>query len=225
MPRPWQWGTTEQALKVTMIALADRLPQSADAAYLYGNTPDNEGPVLKAGLDLYENRPVSALYLCGVAEYRAKPDSPIAYAGAPAWRTWLREQDVRDEDIRDIEGPPKGVVSHTGTEAQRLILLAKKEGWENLFIVAPPFHMPRCLINTVSMAIRHEASVRIYCVPGRPDPWHESAVHSQGLTSGKRIDLIDGEWQRINTWYDNDLDLEPADKILKYLAWRDSETA
>lgn len=221
---PWA-PSIGAALKLKSVSLADTLPAVvAEAAYLFGNTPDNEESVLRGGIAVTGKKlQAVGLYLCGGDPYRATPDGPIAYAGFNAWRERLLETDwTLEQFIHEV--PRSQNPWHTGTEAREFIKLAKHYRWKRALLIAPPFHMLRAFLNAVSQAIRQDVSVRLYCAPGPAQPWHEKALYSQGFVTQARIDLEDGEWERITRWYGNDLDLVPYEEVMSYLRWRDSDT-
>jgi hypothetical protein len=220
MPKEWQWGTIDEALKVHVLALADTSPKKvAPAANVHGNTPQNELSPLCGALQLYNAGKVTDLYLCGGEEYRNNPEGPVAYSGFSKWKWWLAANGVAEDKIHEIERPQP---SHTGTEAQRFVRKAKEEGWKHAFVVAPPFQITRALVNNITFIIRYNVDLKVYAAPGPAEPWHEHALHSQGVQTLMRIDSVIGEWKRLNTWYDNELDLVSAEEVLNYLERRDN---
>jgi len=55
-----------------------------------------------------------------------------------------------------------------------------------------------------------------------PSPWHETVLHSWGRVTAPRIELIDGERERMLKRYGNKYDLCDLKDILGYLARRDA---
>ena len=217
-----EWAPdTEHMLRYYATAWGDIPPKEADVAELLAETPDHELSVLERGLELYQSGRVPKLTVYGIPEYRTKPENPVAYAGESAWRKWLVERGVRDEDVISIEGPPPGVTPHTGTEAQKFALLAKERGWKTAFTVAPRDHTPRAFLNVITFILRFDVELKAYAICGTDQPWHEVALHSQGETRKTRIELVDGEYDRIRREYDNEYDLVRCLPALAYLKWRD----
>lgn len=177
-------------------------------------------PILQGGLTLMKEGRVRALHMCGGGPYRATPESPVAFAGFPAWHEWFKLHGVIPDQV--IEIPRLSHPWHTGAEAREFIKLAKQKRWERVFIVAPPFHITRCLANAVTFAKRLDVKVRIYCIPGPADPWHENTLYAQGKERLARLDSVASEYKKLDEFYDNDLDLISAREVLEYLAWRDS---
>jgi hypothetical protein len=220
MAEAWQWGTTEEALKVHVLALADTRPAGkVPAALIHGNTPQNEISPLEGALRVWMGDEADDLYLCGGEEYRNPPGGPVAYRGFTAWKGWLVARGVRAENIRPNNQP--GPILHTGTEAQSFIKLAKQMGWGTALIVATPLQITRSLVNNITFIKRFNVDLKVYAVPGPPEPWHELALHSQGQQTLTRLDSVVAEWRRLNSWYNNELDLVSAREVLEYLEWRD----
>lgn len=216
-----QWAPSIEAeLKLWGVALADTVPNRADAAYLFGNTPDNELSVLQKGVQLMRPERVRGLYLCGGKPYRAALDSPIAYAGFEVWKSWLVTHGVYEGYIHEI--PRLAPIWHTGTEARELVRFADKNSWSKVFIAAPWFHMPRAFVNTVSQIVQQDVRMRVFCTPGPSQPFFENALHSQGHVTNRRINLVNGERDRMNRLYGNELDLVTYAEVMSYLRWRDT---
>ena len=198
--------------------MADDQRIQAPVANVHGNTPQNELSPIRGAAQLYRVGRVTDLYLCGGEEYRATPQSPIAYSGYSSWRDQLMDRGVLSRNIHAIDRPHP---SHTGTEAQHFVRLAQERGWRKAFVIAPPLQILRAFVNNVTFVIRFDVHLKVYAHPGPPQPWHEQALHSQGGQTLTRLDSVIGEWERLNTWYDNEYDLVAAQKVLEYLAWRD----
>jgi len=214
--------TALDVLRLAIVALADEEPEggTAPAAYLYGHTPDNETSLIKKGSELYNQEQIKEILICGGGPYRApgKPEAPIAYSGEHIWRHLLVRECVQQKDITSIARPE---LSHTGTEAERLILYAKTQAWSDIFIVALPIHMPRAFANTVTQALRLYPSLRIWCKPGAVLPYADEAVSSQGMVLGARlIQGIEAEFERWNAIWNNPLDIAPPEPIIEYLLTR-----
>jgi hypothetical protein len=71
----------------------------------------------------------------------------------------------------------------------------------------------------VTAALREYPSLKLYSVPGAPQPWDEVVTHSQGTLQGTRAELIAEEQKRIDR-YTAQGDLLPRESILEYLRTR-----
>ena len=72
----------------------------------------------------------------------------------------------------------------------------------------------------VTAALQEYPALKLYSVPGAPQPWDEIVTHSQGKLRGTRAELIAAEQKRIEK-YTTQGDLAPRAAILKYLRARD----
>lgn len=187
-------------------------PENVDAAYLFGETADNEMSVLKRAFDVYWGEWTSRVVIPGIG--------PIAgYPGCSAWRTRLMGLGIPPESIL-LAGSETQAVSNCYTEAMHFVALAKASGWKRAAVIAPHFHLPRCFITMVSGALQDYPALRLYAVPGVPLPWQETVVHNQGVLNASRADLIATEFERI-VRYTEKGDLLPVERILEYLDARD----
>ena len=89
-----------------------------------------------------------------------------------------------------------------------------------LIVVSSPFHQERAFITMVTAALRQYPSLKLYSVPGAPQPWDEVVTHSQGTLQGTRAELIAEEQKRIEKYIAQG-DLLPCEIILEYLRKRD----
>lgn len=215
---PW---SALDVFRLLTVALADEEPWGVvPAAYLFGHTPDNEDSLLVRGAELFDQRKIRQILLCGGGPYRTprSPEAPIAYSGEDAWRKILVEEGVPEENIFGI---PRPLLSHTGTEAERLVLWARERRWLDLFIVALPMHMPRAFANAITQTLRLYPALRIWCKPGATLPYAENAVSSQGTVQGVRLfEGVSAEYDRLNATWDNPLDIAPPDAIMEYILRR-----
>jgi len=208
-------------LRIFSVALADTPPRRADAAYVFSETADNAKQPLGMAASLFGSARVQRICCSGSPPHRPDPNVPESFPGFEAWKSQLIEHGVRADAIHGIPMPIE--MWHTGVEAYELVMRAKREGWKTLFAVAPPLHLPRCFANTISVALREKVDVQIYAVnPTMPSPWHETVLHSWGRVTAPRIELIDGERERMLKRYGNKYDLCDLKDILGYLARRDA---
>lgn len=51
---------------------------------------------------------------------------------------------------------------HTGEESQRMVSLARTEGWKTLILAATPYHLPRCFLTALGVARQKKLDLRFY---------------------------------------------------------------
>lgn len=187
-----------------------------EAAYLFGETRDNQSSVLKAAVFLYGLGPVKKLGLCGLSEGHG-------YPGFENWRDELVEMGVKKEGIFSVPPSDKFPPS-TDAEAWGLINYAKSNGWKNIFVIAPPLHQLRAFVSTVSAVIKSKSNLMVYSFPGIPQSWEEHITHSQGILKGTRSELLGDELAKIEKYYKNG-DLVSAADVLEYMDERDKKAA
>ncbi|MEK7169299.1 MAG: hypothetical protein AAB377_01025 [Patescibacteria group bacterium] len=187
-----------------------------EAAYLFGETKDNQSSVLKAAGFLYSLGPVKKLGLCGMPE-------GFGYPGFKNWRNELVEMGVKKEDIYSVPPSDKFPPS-TDAEAWGLVDYAKNNGWKSVFIIAPPLHQLRAFVSVVSAVVKSKSNLLVYSFPGIPQSWEEHITHSQGILKGTRSELLANELAKIEKYYKNG-DLISAAEVLKYMDERDKRVA
>ncbi len=197
--------------------LSDTAPRGkVDAAYLFGETADEEASVLKAGVFLYGMGPARRIALCGAGKDHAFP-------GVKNWTGKLVTMGIPQKDIYAVplskEFPPS-----THAEAFGLVPYAAARGWKNIYVVAPPLHQLRAFITTVSAVIRKKSPLRVYSFPGFPQSWEEYIAHSQGIQKKARSEFFSEELKKIEKYYRKG-DLVSAEEVLKYLNKRDKVSA
>lgn len=205
-----------EALEFVIRALADFIPPDAglDAAFLFGETEDNEDSVLSAGAKLLKDGTVRRIGIC------AHP-AISGYPGPEKWAAELYELDISEKNIARVPGDPSLKIATTLTEAEDLIRYAKSEKWRSVCIVAQPIHQVRSFLTAISCTLGSYPELRIYSATGTPLSYDEEVVHSQGETRGRRGDLVQGEWERIGR-YQEKRDLISFAAALRYLNARDA---
>ncbi|MEK6807618.1 MAG: hypothetical protein AABX75_01170, partial [Nanoarchaeota archaeon] len=186
-------GLRELELAFATRVLCDVRAPRLDLAYLFAQTSDNERSVFAAGAHLYGHNPGLNIGLCG------SENTNHGYPGLGAWRDKLFSQpyEINAQCIIPIPHPN---APNTLSEAETLVNYAKENGMTHLGIVAPPFHLPRAFITIVTVVRDEYPKLKIYSVVGTTLPWDEVVRHSQGVTTGKRSELISGEWERIRKY-------------------------
>ncbi len=204
--------TANLGMELLLRILCDVLPEQADAAYLFAETEPNQQSVFHAARRLLHEGRVGKLLISDCA-----PKS--GYIGATAYRRAMIDYGIPEKSIEDVPMEPVPLL-HTLIEAQTVVRHARAKGYGRLIVVSVPFHQERAFITVVSEAIRQYPSLQVYSHPGRPQPWDEVTVHSQGQLRGTRAELIGEEQKRIDT-YTAQGNLRARGEILAYLRARD----
>ena len=200
---------TELLLRI----LADvRSSGVVEGAYLFAHTEPNQPSVFAAGRELVEQGRVRKLLISDCT-----PKS--GYLGATACRQAMIDFGIPASVIQEVPMEPTEIL-HTQIESLKVVRFAKAQGYERLIVVSSPFHQQRAFMAMVTAALREFPSLRLYSVPGAPQPWDEVVTHSQGTLRGTRAELIAEEHKRIEK-YTAQGELLPRDRILEYLRTRD----
>lgn len=194
--------------------LADKRPNSekVEAIYLFHQTKYNAPSSIQAARGLYED----------LKHKRNGQTVPIAVAGwetsicGPGykdWQEWLKvEQTI-------VIPPIDSINTNTFTESKALARAAALAGWQNIIVIAPPFHLPRAFITLISVL---ESPIRVYTHPGEVLEWNVPSVHSQGVEQGTWMSFAEGEIGKIRKYQEKG-DLWPFPKVVEYLNDRDSQ--
>jgi hypothetical protein len=217
------WASQADLFTLASVVQQDTLPaHPLSVAYLFGNTPDLESSTLQKGVQLSREGTVKHLCICGGGPITGINDKNkrIAYRGEAAWRKDLIAQGVPKAVVVPVPRPDP--VPHTGTEAQRFIELAQKNKWSSVCVVSHPIHLLRAFVSTATVIVKNNLEIKLYAVPGTPEPWQEPALYSQAGEMRPRIELMQGELSRLNRWFAKE-DLISAEETLAYLKWRDTK--
>lgn len=196
-------------IELIIRTLCDTLPKrTVDAAFLFGQTKDNQQSVFGSAQHLLQQRHVRKIVIMHT-------DALSGYPGFESWRRALIRTGIQDTLI---EGAPSPETTSLNTliEARALVRHAELRGYNSLIVCASPFQQPRAFMTSVSVAMRAYPELEIYSQPGLALPWHEKATHSQGLTTGTRAALIAEELNRIER-YQGQGDLASVGEVLDYL--------
>ena len=218
------WASPVDLFTLASVVQQDPLPaRPLSAAYLFGNTPDLEHSTLQKAAELHRESTAERLCICGGGPIVGVNDKHkrIAYRGEAAWKKELIAQGVPETAIVSVPRPD--LTPHTGTEAQRFIELAQKNKWQSVCIVSHPIHLLRAFASTATVIVKNNLEIKLYAVPGTPEPWQEPALYSQAGETRPRIELLQGELERLNRWFAKG-DLISAEETLAYLARRDAKT-
>ncbi|MER2997656.1 YdcF family protein [Pontibacter populi] len=195
--------------------LCDTLPATpADALFLFGQTEDNQDTAFAtAKLLLQDNYTTKVLFL--------GTDPMSGYPGGASWFAAMRALGLPQDALVQIQPVPANTnMLHTGIEATSMVKHALAQGYKKVIVTAAPFQQPRAFMAAATAAMRLYPELKLYSLPGKPLPWQQVAVHSQGKTESTRAGLIAGEMKRIEK-YSKHGDLATVDEVLTYLNNRD----
>ena len=206
--------STRKMIEALVRILCDIRPDNtADAAYLYAQTQDNEHSVFLAAKRILEDSLAYRVVLLDTASNRS-------YRGFDIWRERLIELGIPGSRIIGTE--LGNTFSHnTLTESQALIKFAEKNNYESIILSAAPFHQLRAYMTAVRVVLAEYPKLKIYSFPGETLPWYEEVAHSQGSLTERRSKLIETELLRIEKYYKKG-DLISFDNVLEYLDKRDA---
>jgi hypothetical protein len=195
--------------------LCDTLPATpADALFLFGQTEDNQDAAFTAAKLLLQENYTSRIMFLGTPPMSG-------YPGSSNWIKELTALGIAESALELIQPVPANTeMLHTGIEANSMVRHALAKGYNRIIVTAAPFQQPRAFMAAATAALRTYPDLQIYSLPGKPLPWQEVAVHSQGKTESTRAGLIAGEMKRIQN-YSKAGDLATVEEVLDYLNKRD----
>ncbi len=199
---------------------SDPIPGDVGFVYLFGQTEDNQFSVLEKGVELQQK---------GYSIMVSGNKEGSGYPGYAAWSGYFRKKGAT---------PPFPIIqeryapANTLTEAENLVRHLAETGIEKVGIVAAPFHQLRAFFTTVGVILKnqekifteHRLEIKAYSMPGAPLLWNEEVIHSQGITRGRRRDLLISEWEKTNSYIQKG-DIPSSTRVFEYLEWRESVEA
>ncbi len=188
----------------------DPLPPSCGAAYIFGQTPDNESSIFQRAQSLVERGQTDAVWIPGT-------EAMSGYPGKTVWCDRITSY-VSPELVQPVPTDPTDSLN-TLIEAQATVRYAKAQGVKSLLVVAMPFHQQRAVMTIITVALAEYPTLRVYSAPGMAMDWQATVVHSQGTLQGKCYELIYGEQERIDK-YGKKGDLASRGAVLNYLRQR-----
>lgn len=197
-------------------ALCDTLPEEpVDALFLFGQTEDNQESAFAAARHLLQRKCVKRVLFMNTG--------PISgYLGFDSWKEALVRSGVGEELIEPVQNSTgDNDILHTGIEAESLVAHAKQHQYRRLIVTASPFQQPRAFMTAVTAANKFYPELELYSYPGKPMPWKEEVVHSQGKVQAARAGLIAGEMKRIHHYHAKG-DLASLEEVIVYLNKRDT---
>lgn len=204
------------AYNLTVRVLCDIEPKEKPfIAYLFGQTKFNQDSVLNAAANLYKKLRGNIFISAMGGPPLFPPDGKFPmYEGFEVWSKELQFRMIPAANVFPVEPLPK---PNSFTEAQGIVRLAKDRRWPSIYIVAPPFHLVRCFISVVTVALQEYPGLKVYNKVGETLNWNEEGIHSQGTLQGTRKDFIDSEWDRIEKY----MNLISPKQALEFLENRD----
>ncbi len=192
--------------------LCDPLPDNTvDAAYLYGQTIENQSSVLNKGASLYKKGLVRSIWIAD-----SQPKS--GYLGFTVWQEKLIALGVPDSAIVGVPIDSYEIIN-TYIEASEVARLALSMSIKSLIVVSSPFHQLRAFVTIVTAISREYPELKAYNQTGEALEWYESVSHSQGELKGTREGFIYTELDRIDLYHGKGF-LVSLDEVKDYLLKR-----
>lgn len=107
----------------------------------------------------------------------------------------------------------------TDAEAIGLVDFAKEQGWKSVYLVAPPLHQFRAFYSLASAIIKAGSDLIVWNWVCDVRGWDEEIIHSQSAPRDKRLNLLDGELEKIERYFRKG-DHVSAREALEYIASR-----
>lgn len=186
-----------------------------DLAYIFGETTDNEDSGFEKAISLVRAKMTTALGMC----------SGSTDAGYPGYEHSVRR--LREKGLsRRVLIIPIRVKGRPNTRSEADALVRVTDITKAVAIIAPPFHIFRAFVSTVTAMFESGRLIRVYAVPGSALPWSTRVRHSQGTLDNTREGLLGNELERLERYRDQHYgSLADAVKISEYFAWRNSVDA
>ena len=200
-------------LQLQTLVFSDYCPGKTPIVYVFANTTHNQFSSSWAAAQLLQEDLVDYIVCCN-------GETKHGYCGYQFCRGEVLSHGAPGDKIVPLVLPLTENVN-TLSEAHFLVRLAKAQGWKKIRVCAPPFHILRAFLTTVSVALKEYPELKIYSAVGKSLNWQESCVHSQGVITGPRTELLLWEYAGLIK-YRAQGDLASARKILRYMEKRDS---
>ncbi len=214
--------TTEkerQRQRFTTIVLTDVVPRGDSLPlFLPTETPDNQRSSLTRAAEFLTVCATSTICIID----NQGPSRP-GYPGAEAWIRVLKDLRVEREHISLV--PFDGQLLTTLTEAFSMVELAQKRSWKGLIVLAPEFHLVRCVLSIITAIIKLGADLQVFAQVGTRLPLYEADVeHSQTRRFKDRSDIPGLELESIEKYMTTGtpVPLVSYAEALAYLRQRDT---
>ncbi|MCJ8164221.1 YdcF family protein [Pontibacter sp. E15-1] len=195
--------------------LCDTLPaEPADALFLFGQTEDNQESAFAAVHSLLMQEHIKKVMFLHTGPMSG-------YPGFKVWKQALMQAGMKQDLLEPVEPVPADTdLLHTLIEAKSMMHHAREQKYRRVIVTAAPFQQPRAFMAAVTAALEIYPELYLYSQPGKPMPWKEEVVHSQGKVQDARAGLIAGEMERIRKYHTQG-DLIAVDEAIAYLNKRD----
>ena len=199
----------ELLLQLRNMVMNDKQPSFTQGIYLFSEYIDNELSSFIAAQELIERDASAEVFIIYGGGH-----------GSPGYSHWVERlgRYIPKGRIRQVPIEKPWEIN-TYSESVALVNFAIKENRKSWYIVAPPFHMLRAFMTTVSVSIKHGSKINFYAHPGAPQDWNEFVTHSQGIKKGKRRFLVGEELKSIKI-YSGLGHIESIQNILNYVQQR-----
>jgi hypothetical protein len=178
--------------------------------YVFSQTVDNEASTFPRAVQCIQ---AGMTDLLGIAE----GDLGHGYAGYDHSVDRLRTIGLKSATIIKFD---VGGNVNTGAEAVKIAEYARAHKGD-IGIIAPPFHLVRAFMTTVTALAGHPT--HIHAIPGMTVPWMAQTVHSQGMLRNTRAGLLGDELVRLEKYRAPEFgSMFSAREVLNYLNWRDT---
>ncbi|TSC81986.1 MAG: hypothetical protein G01um101419_694 [Parcubacteria group bacterium Gr01-1014_19] len=204
---------------VTRIS-SDPFPIKDLVLYLVGQTADNQWSVIGRAEELYARHWGCLPKIC-LAESQFPPEKRKYPNFAVDWKNIMTRRGLRVDSFTTFRFP-EGPVEHTGTEMMGLVAHAKEQSWEDVVLIATPWHQLRSFLSAVAATKKIGYPLRLWSCPGNALSWTEQSVHSQGVQTGSRADFIHAELDKVKA-YSARGDISTIEEGIEYLNWRDAQ--
>jgi hypothetical protein len=209
----------ERLFELVARILCDSIPPgSVDAVCFFGQTTENDTPMLESAARIQR---AGLANLVAVTGFKGEKNEEKGFEvrSCEAFTAKLVELGV---DPANIVGFPLSAKFPPCTDAEAIgvVEFAKERGWKSLIVTVPPLHQVRAFISIVSAAIKYYPELMIYSVPAEALPWTQEVIHSQSAPRARRSAQFAGELAKLEKYWLKG-DHSSPDVILAYLDTRE----
>ena len=189
-------------LKEKFIAIVDNdIIKKSDAIIVLEGDGDFRIP---RAVDLFKKKFAEAIVFSGEIDNPGYGSFPLS----KIMNTFL-ERGITGEQILH-----ENLSTNTREQAVEVIKLATKKKWTRIILVASHFHQYRAYLTFLRVLQELNSSIIIFNAPVRDLKWFEDAGW------GKRYDLLENEFERIEKYKDHIASYESA---IEYQEWKEKQ--